>query len=210
MAFYGLFVGINRHASSKINELSFASRDAVALHALFTDTLGGDTRLVTDKLATRAAVEEELGRLARCDADDVVVVSFSGHGTPTRQLVTYDADPRDLEGTCVPLDVLSGWLSRIPARRLICVLDCCFSGGMGAKALEVESTPRDISSVEEALEQMSGDGRLIFTASTATERAWENSKLRHGLLTHHLLEALRGRKRLCRAAKFPSTACWSM
>jgi replicative superfamily II helicase len=201
MAFYGLFVGINRHASSKINELSFASRDAVALHALFTDTLGGDTRLVTDELATRAAVEEELGRLAGCDADDVVVVSFSGHGTPTRQLVTYDADPRDLEGTCVPLDVLSGWLSRIPARRLICVLDCCFSGGMGAKALEVESTPRDISSVEEALEQMSGDGRLIFTASTATERAWENSKLRHGLLTHHLLEALRGAEEVVQGGK---------
>jgi replicative superfamily II helicase len=201
MAFYGLFVGINRHASSKINELSFASRDAVALHALFTDTLGGDTRLVTDELATRAAVEGELGRLAGCDADDVVVVSFSGHGTPTRQLVTYDADPRNLDGTCIPLDVLSGWLSRIPARRLICILDCCFSGGMGAKALEVESTPRDISSVEEALEQMSGDGRLIFTASTATERAWENSKLRHGLLTHHMLEALQGAEEVVQGGK---------
>lgn len=201
MAFHGLFVGINRHASPLINELSFSRRDAVALHALFTDTLGGDTKLLTDEQATRSAVEDELRRLAECDKDDVVVVSFSGHGTPSRQIVTYDADRRDLEGTCIPLDALAGWLSRIPARRLVCILDCCFSGGMGAKALEVESTPRDLSSVEELLEQMSGEGRLIFTASTATEKAWENARLRHGLLTYHLLEALRGAEEVVQGGK---------
>ena len=201
MAFHGLFVGINRHASNKISELSFARRDATALHALFTDTLGGDTKLITDEQATRAAIEEDLGRLTTCDEGDVVVISFSGHGTPTRQLVTYGADLRDLDRSCLPLDVLADWLSRIPARRLICILDCCFSGGMGAKALEVESTPRDVSSVEDLLEQMSGEGRLVFTASTATERAWENSKLRHGLLTHHLLEALQGAEEVIESGK---------
>src|SRR5918912_355453 len=201
MAFYGLFVGINKHASNLINELSFARRDAVAMHALFTDTLGGDTKLLTDEQATRAAIEGELGRLTTCREDDVVVISFSGHGTPTYQLVTYDADRRDLEGTCIRLDVLAGWLSHIPARRLICILDCCFSGGMGAKGLDVESTPRDISSVEELLNQMSGEGRLVFTASTSTEKAWENAKLRHGLLTHHLLEALRGAEEVVQGGK---------
>jgi replicative superfamily II helicase len=201
MAFYGLFVGINRHSSKLINELSFARRDAVAMHALFTDTLGGDTKLLTDEEATRAAIEEELGRLTTCSKDDVVVISFSGHGAPTHQLVTYDADRRNLEGTCIPLDVFAGWLSRIPARRLVCILDCCFSGGMGAKGLDVESTPRDPSSVEELLDQMSGEGRLIFTASTSTEKAWENAKLRHGLLTHHLLEALQGAEEVVQGAK---------
>lgn len=201
MAFYGLFVGINRHASNLINELSFARRDAVAMHALFTDTLGGGTKLLTDEQATRAAIEDELGSLTTCRKDDVVVISFSGHGAPTHQLVTYDADRRDLEGTCIPLDVFAGWLSRIPARRLICILDCCFSGGMGAKGLDVESTPRDLSSVEELLDQMSGEGRLVFTASTSTEKAWENSKLRHGLLTHHLLEALQGSEEVVQGGK---------
>jgi hypothetical protein len=56
MAFYGLFIGINRHSSTSINELSFAARDAAALHALFTDTLGGATKLIVDEEATRATI----------------------------------------------------------------------------------------------------------------------------------------------------------
>ena len=201
MAFYGLFVGIDRHASKKINELNYARIDAVALHALFTDTLGGVTTLLADEQATRSAIEGQFERLAGCEKDDVVVISFSGHGTPTHQLVTYDAEPRDLDGTCIPLNVLARWLSRISARRLVCILDCCFSGGMGARALEVESAPRDLASADDLLDRMSGDGRLVFTASMATERAWENVRLRHGLLTYHLLEALRGAEEVLQAGK---------
>ncbi len=40
MAFKGLFIGIDRYNSTEINWLSCASRDATALHALFSDTLG--------------------------------------------------------------------------------------------------------------------------------------------------------------------------
>jgi helicase len=47
MGFKGLFIGIDRYASAGVNWLSCASRDARALHALFTDTLGGDTTLLT-------------------------------------------------------------------------------------------------------------------------------------------------------------------
>src|ERR1041385_1724682 len=192
MAFYGLFIGINRHSSTLINELSFAARDAAALHALFTDTLGGATKLIVDEEATRATIIDNLEKLKSCSPDDVVVISFSGHGSPTHQIVTYDADLRDLEGSCISLDLLARSLSQVPAKRLICILDCCFSGGMGAKGLDVDTTARELSSVENLLEQMSGAGRLVLTASTATEKAWENSKLRHGLLTYHLITALQG------------------
>jgi len=201
MAFYGLFIGINRHSSTLINELSFAARDAAALHALFTDTLGGTTRLIVDEEATRAAILGELDRLTWCSEDDVVVISFSGHGAPTHQIVTYDADLHDLEHSCISLEILAQSLSRIPVRRLICILDCCFSGGMGAKGLDVDTIPRELASVENLLEQMSGFGRLIFTASTAAEKAWENAKLRHGLLTHHFLAALLGVEEVVQGGK---------
>jgi hypothetical protein len=48
MAFKGPFIGIDRYASPVVNWLSCTSRDAKALHALFTDTLGGETTLLTD------------------------------------------------------------------------------------------------------------------------------------------------------------------
>src|SRR6266511_1040091 len=149
MAFKGLFIGIDRCASSRINWLSYARRDGVALHALFTDTFGGDTTLLTDENATRPEIEKRFEGLAACTQDDVIVVSFSGHGTRSHHLVTYDTDVRDLDGTGIPLETLSRWLLCIPARRLICILDCCFSGGAGAKILELDSMSRDIASTDD-------------------------------------------------------------
>jgi uncharacterized caspase-like protein len=189
MAFKGLFIGIDRYASAEINWLSCARRDATALHALFTDTLGGDTALLTDGQATAAAIGECFDRLAASDPDDVVVIAFSGHGTETHELVTHDTDPYDLAASTISLTTLGERCARIPPRRLLIVLDCCFSGGMGAKALQVEGFPRDIQSVEGKLNQISGQGRVILTASGPTERAWESPRLGHGFLTLHLLEA---------------------
>src|SRR5689334_10488941 len=192
MAFRGLFIGIDRYASIDISWLSCAVRDATALQALFSDTLGSDTVLLTDEHATRAAIAEQFTQLASCDPDDVVVITFSGHGSETHELVTYDADIHNLATSCIPLDTLTEWFSHIPARRLICILDCCFSGGMGAKVLHVPIKARELASTEHILDQLSGDGRLIFTASRANEPAWENSRVGHGLLTYFLLEALQG------------------
>src|SRR5579863_8337356 len=196
MTFKGLFIGVDRYASTDINWLSFARRDAAALHALFTDTLGGETHLLTDEQATVAAIRDSFERLAAIDPDDVVVIAFSGHGSETHELVAHDTDVYDLAGTTISLDTLGEWCARIPARRLLVVLDCCFSGGMGAKGLEVVAVPRDLSSVEGELNRISGHGRVILTASGPTQRAFESPRLRHGFLTHHLLECLQGPEEL--------------
>lgn len=201
MAFLGLFVGIDRYASPDVNWLSCARRDATALHALFTDTLRTGGTLLTDGEATRVAIEREFQRLLAADEDDVVVIAFSGHGSDTHELVTYDADLSDLAGTCISLETVVSWFKQIPARRLLCVLDCCFSGGMGAKVLHAAATPRAVDSAASLLDQMSGDGRLIFTASGATEEAWEHRRHGHGFLTYYLLEALQGAKEIRQGEK---------
>jgi ATP-dependent DNA helicase len=78
MAFKGLFIGIDRYASAEINWLSCANRDATALHALFSHTLGSETKLLTDGQATVAAIRESFEQLFTTDPDDVVVIAFSG------------------------------------------------------------------------------------------------------------------------------------
>jgi len=192
MAFKGLFIGIDRYASPGIEWLSCSGRDAMALHALFADTLGGDTTLLMDEEATLSTIRERFEHLATVDPDDVVVIAFSGHGTETHELVVYDTEPFNLANTTLPLTMLGEWCARIPARRLLVILDCCFSGGMGAKAIQAEARPRDIQSVDAKLNEISGTGRIILTASGPTEKAWEVIRLGHSLLTWHLLEALKG------------------
>lgn len=192
MAFQGLFVGIDHYASSQISWLSCAKKDAIALHALFTDTFGGNATLLTDENATRQEIEKALQTIASCDDEDVVVVAFSGHGSKTHELITYDTSLNDLNNTAIPLDLLTELFSKIKSRHLLCILDCCFSGGAGAKVLQTDAQPKDLLSTSSILDSLSGDGRLIFTASKADEPAWENNRLGHGLLTYYLLEGLQG------------------
>lgn len=190
MPFRGLFIGIDRYSSTGIDELTCARRDATALEALFFDTLGGSTVLLADAEATRQRIEDAFADLAGCGPEDTVVIAFSGHGSETHELVTHDANPDDLAGSAIPLELLQEWFSRIPAKRLILFLDCCFSGGIGAKVLHVDAKPRSLLSAEARLAQLGGAGRIIFTASAATEPAYEHRRFGHGFLTHFLLEAL--------------------
>lgn len=203
MGLRGLFIGIDRCASLRVGWLACAERDARALHALFADTFGGESTLLTGAAATRDAISRGFEQLGRADPDDVVVVSFSGHGARTSHIVAFDSDPVDLDNTAILLETLAKWFVRIPAKRLVCILDCCFSGGMGAKVLEVEAVPRGIDSTEALLERLSGEGRIILTASKSDEEAWESAKLGHGVLTYYLLQALRGVEEVKREGKIP-------
>jgi helicase len=203
MSFHGLFIGIDRYASPAINWLNCAKRDAIALEELFQDTLGGASRLLTDVGATRAAIEAEFASLAQVSKDDTVVVAFSGHGSETHELITYDSLPGKLQTTAIPLDELTDWFSRIPARHLVLLLDCCFSGGAGSKVLRVENTSRQIKSAEAQLAAMSGAGRIIVTASAANEPAWENQKVGHGYFTHFLIEAMCGATEVIKNDRIP-------
>jgi len=199
--FRGIFIGIDRYQSPHATWLSCAKRDAVALHALFTDTLGGQAVILTDQAATRSEIEKHFKELATCSPDDVVVIFFSGHGSDTHEIVTHDADVDDLENTSIPLATLTEWFSCIPAKRLVCILDCCFSGGMGAKVLHAETKPKALRSTDGLIKELSGETRLVFTASLGTEEALENQQLGHGLLTYYLIQALQGAEEVRDAGK---------
>jgi helicase len=154
--------------------------------------MGGETALLTDEQATVAAIQDQLKKLTAAQPEDVVVIAFSGHGTETHEIVAYDTDPYDVAETSIPLTTLGEWCARIPCRRLLVILDCCFSGGMGAKALQIDGRVRALDSVDTKLNLISGEGRVVLTASGPTQKAWESSRLGHGFLTLYLIEALQG------------------
>ncbi len=148
--------------------------------------------LLTDSKASLSRIETELERHSQCNTEDTVVIAFSGQGSETHELIVHDTDYADINGTALSLDRLQKLFSGIPARRVILFLDCWFSGGLGTKVLQVPAVPRSLASTETRLQNLAGDGHLIFTASGVSEEAWEFSSHGHGLLTYYLLEALRG------------------
>jgi hypothetical protein len=70
--FHGLFIGINRYTSREVRRLASAVRDVTALHAVFTDNLGGTSTLLVDADATRSAILAALDDLRHRSTDDDV------------------------------------------------------------------------------------------------------------------------------------------
>jgi helicase len=149
----GLFIGVNKHRDPTVEELRGAKRDALALHALFVDALPDlDATLLVDSDATCARITDELRRaLTEAAPDDVVIVSFSGHGSSSHRLVPYDLDRGKSKDTTVGMDVLAAMFKTSPARAVLCVLDCCFSGGGAARVLDDLPAPREDFAPLEAL-----------------------------------------------------------
>ncbi|WP_202899199.1 DEAD/DEAH box helicase [Methylocapsa aurea] len=188
MAVRAIFVGINKHRDPAIPELGGARRDAMTLWALFTDTVDGMTaRLLVDDRATHTEVSQAiLGTLSTAQEDDVIVISFAGHGSPDGSLVLFDTDVADLAGTALSMTALAEAFKSTKARAVLCILDCCFSGQAPARVLETAARPRNAF----ALAGIYGEGRILLAACAASEAAWEQPGTGHGLLTYATIEAL--------------------
>lgn len=191
--FRGLFIGIDRYLPP-ITRLSCARADAVALGSLFQDNSGGGSiDILVDADATRENIARALNSLKRADEDDFIVITFSGHGTADHRLVPVDTDVNDLVGTCISLDELAVLLDEIPSRQLVVVLDCCFSGGFGGARVFAPTAVRAPTEDRHSVAQLvRGDGRVVLTASSASEPALETQQFGHGLFSYHLIEALQG------------------
>lgn len=180
-------VGINRHLDPLVPELSGARRDATALWALFTDSIENlTTQLLVDELATYEKVTQAvLGTLADANANDVIIITFAGHGSPDGSLVVYDTDSTNLSNTAISMAVLADAFKATKARVVLCILDCCFSGQAPARVLEIAARPRSAF----ALNGIYGEGRILLAACATNESAWEQPGTGHGLLTHAVIEA---------------------
>jgi helicase len=189
----GLFVGIDRYRPP-VTRLSCARADAVALGSLFADNSdNAEVRFMLDDEATGGNIIGAVQALAHANEDDLVVISFSGHGTDDHRLVPIDVDVNDLAGTCISLDDLADLLDAIPSRQLIVVLDCCFSGGFGGARVFAPTAARATIEDRQSVERLvRGDGRVVLTASGNAEPALESAMFGHGLFTYHLIEALQG------------------
>ena len=185
----GAFIGIDRHSDPNISDLNGAVRDAKALWAVLSDSIDGMTAmLLTNADANTAAVIKTLDdALGAAELDDVVLISFAGHGTPDHRLVMADTIVADLPGTTINMADIADRFRRTRARAVLLLLDCCFSGGAPARVLDLGVIPRALGI---PLSEVAGEGRILFAASAPDQPALEDHKTRHGLFTKAILDQL--------------------
>ncbi len=94
------FVGVGKYFVPDIRDLVGCTRDAIALHALFADTLpDANPKLLIDRDATAANIRHSMQDiLGAATPEDVVVFSFSGHGSPDHRLACVARQPQARDG----------------------------------------------------------------------------------------------------------------
>lgn len=90
MGIQARFIGINKHLDTQIHDLIGARRDAIALWALFCDSIPRiKAELIVDEEATTKKLRRALSEtLEQATPDDTVILSFAGHGTNDHRLET--------------------------------------------------------------------------------------------------------------------------
>jgi uncharacterized caspase-like protein len=134
----------------------------------------------------------------------MVIIYFAGHGACEKDVMSpdkdglekyilpYDADPKDLYASALPMREISHIFNRIRSERLIFIADACYSGASGGRTISLTGMRANIS--DAFLDRIaSGKGRVILTASGANEVSGEDDRLKHGVFTYFLLEGLRGK-----------------
>lgn len=188
----GVYVGVDRQQDPSIDALAFAGRDAQAVWAAFADAneaaghADGDHVLLVGADATCDAVRAAVAHLRDRSQQahyDLVVLHFSCHGTPDGALVCSDTVAATLAATTLPIAEITAALRHLDAGCVVVVLDSCFSG------IAAGCTPDGESAAFDALLQTMAEGkdRAVLWAAGPTGRAWETPQLRHGVLTHALV-----------------------
>ncbi len=137
---YALVVGVGKFKSG-ITPLQYAVRDASLFYRFLIEQAGftkNNTYFLADQNATSANVVRYLNGIRNAaKEDDLVVVYMSSHGTPPDKfggvyIVTYDTEvsPRErVWHTSVAESALKDFVENLKARRLVMILDTCYSNG---------------------------------------------------------------------------------
>jgi hypothetical protein len=171
---YALIVAVNSYDDPGLQALRSPATDAEALGTVLRDpAIGGyDVSVVTD--ADERTVRRRIGAFfADRDPDDLLLLHFSCHGVKDRQnrlhLAAADTELRALGATSIPASFLDSQMAQTAARRVVLVLDCCFSG---AYARDMAARADRSVNIDE---EFGHSGRVVLTASSATEYAFEGT-----------------------------------
>jgi len=204
---WAVVIGIDKYQKNR--HLKYAVKDARA----FYDHLIRNNRIPEENVTLLINQDAHFTRLRsilgthlknKAGKEDMVIIYFAGHGASEKDVMSpdkdglekyilpYDADPRDLYASALPMNEVSRIFNRIRSERLIFIADACYSGASGGRTVSLTGIRANIS--DAFLDRIAGGkGRIILTASGANEVSGEDDKLKHGVFTYFLLEGLRGK-----------------
>ncbi|GIJ20355.1 EAL domain-containing protein [Micromonospora lutea] len=198
---WAVLIGVNEGSPSiGLPALSYAEKDATAMGTVLLDEeVGtfhdGEVHLYTGAAATSSAIKRTLRQIAvQASPSDVLLVYFAGHSLVPEwsmpddaYLVTGDLDPETLvlePDQGLRMSFLRQDVFEVFAGTSLLVLDCCQAGSdLDAGQPHTEAMRTYHTRV---------DRHSALMACQRGEAARESAQHQHGVLTYHVLRALRG------------------
>ncbi|MET0491776.1 MAG: caspase family protein [Actinoplanes sp.] len=177
----------NYDETDKFSQLPGTTQDAEDLQRVLGDPRVGEFHVtVLHDAAVRDAGVEVHQFFSHAEPDDLLLLHISGHGMRDENgdlyFVNADTEQDSLWATALAARDVSREIRNSAARRIIVLLDCCYSGAFvrqdGARGPVV---PGDLD------DDLRGRGQVIITASTAVQHAFET---RSGLFTRCVVHGL--------------------
>jgi MAP3K TRAFs-binding domain/Caspase domain len=130
----------------------------------------------------------------QAESRDTLLFYFSGHGIPDGHGGHYLA-PSDIEVDMPDyygfrFSDLQDQANKSLAKKIITILDCCFSGAAGVKGNEDDVAKSARSDMERAFQE--GDGKCVLASSLADQVSYKMEGEPYSLFTYCLLEGLKG------------------
>jgi formylglycine-generating enzyme required for sulfatase activity len=194
MAKVALLIGVSEYEAG-FNPLPSAVKDVEAMRRVLVNPEMGnfaEADVTVLKNPQRQEMESAIYKLyANCQKDDLVLFYFSGHGVTVESgdfylstSITVKNQGKLNPTSAVAATSVHSWMNQSKSKRLVIILDCCFSGAF-AKGL----TAKDSGNID-LQQHLGGEGRAILTASTSTQYAFESDGLKLSIYTHYLVEGI--------------------
>jgi hypothetical protein len=189
-----LFVGVDAYASSKLNPLKYAAKDARDLAAFFAAQEGKSFSKVEAKLLTdakRLDVIRGLDWLQKgSEEGDLNLLFLAGHGATIDQdfyYMTADSDPDDAYATAVSRENIQRAISRRKGTMLVLLDACRSAAGMdvtGKSSVDMNRVPNELGDTS--------NGVLLYASASARQYSYEGPEWGNGAFTRAVLDGLGG------------------
>ncbi|MFJ6052741.1 PQQ-binding-like beta-propeller repeat protein [Streptomyces sp. NPDC092307] len=165
-----LLIGTGTYDHPELPALRSPEVDCTRLDAVLRDPEIGAFEVQTLIDADRSTLERAIGEFfLTARGDDVRLLYLSCHGILSRNdklhFAIRQTDPERPAYTTISAAYIHDVMEECRARSIVVILDCCYSGLFLPGAKSDES-----ARFEEAL---AGHGRVVITAGTRSQRAWE-------------------------------------
>jgi len=194
MAKIALLVGVSEYLP-EFDNLPSTLKDVEAMkEVLGNSEMGGFDDIKVLKNSNRQEIEEAIYELfANQNKDDLLLFYFSGHGAKDEDgdlfLATCESSKHQhviKDYTAVAASYLKTRMNKSYSKRLVVILDCCFSGafteGMIAKGDE---------NIVDIKAELGGKGRAILMSSSAVQSSFQSTGSELSIYTKYLVEGIK-------------------